>query len=154
MRTLRLGRTFDAVLLYEAVAYMISEPDLRQALETTFVHTKPGGVAIISPDTTRETFAPWTDHGGTDHPDGRGARFFDWTWDPDPEDTWVQTEFVFLLRHADGTVRVVHDPHRTGLFSHDDWLRLIKEVGFEGTSVVERRLDDRLLTFFVARRPV
>src|SRR5512145_2793940 len=34
MRTLRLGRTFDAVFIHDAVMYMITEDDLRAAIET------------------------------------------------------------------------------------------------------------------------
>ena len=34
MRTLRLGRTFDGVLIHDAVMYMTSEQDLRAALLT------------------------------------------------------------------------------------------------------------------------
>ena len=34
MRTLRLGRTFDAVLAHDAVMYMTTEDDLQQAIET------------------------------------------------------------------------------------------------------------------------
>lgn len=36
MRTVRLGRTFDAVFVHDAVDYMTSEADLRQAIETAF----------------------------------------------------------------------------------------------------------------------
>jgi len=38
MRSARLGRTFDAVLIHDAVMYMTTEADLRAALETAFVH--------------------------------------------------------------------------------------------------------------------
>ncbi len=35
-------------------------------METTFVHSRPGGVALFVPDEMRETFVPSTDHGGCD----------------------------------------------------------------------------------------
>src|SRR5262249_20329203 len=38
MRTIRLGASFDAVLVHDAVDYMTSEPDLRQVIETAFAH--------------------------------------------------------------------------------------------------------------------
>src|SRR5262245_58467431 len=38
MRTLRLGRTFDGVLVHDAIGYMTTIEDLRQALETCTVH--------------------------------------------------------------------------------------------------------------------
>lgn len=66
MRTVRIGRQFDAVFVHDAVACMTSEADLRLAIETAFVHCKPGGAALFAPDAIRETFQPSTDHGGHD----------------------------------------------------------------------------------------
>jgi SAM-dependent methyltransferase len=75
MRTLRLGRTFDAVFVHDAIAYMATEDDLRDCLRTAFAHTRPGGIALFVPDFTRETFAPGTSHGGHDGADGRSLRY-------------------------------------------------------------------------------
>jgi len=153
MRTIRLGRTFDAVFVHDAVDYMTSESDLRQAMETAFVHCRPGGLAVFVPDHTAETFESATHHGGHDGPDGRGARYLEWTWDPDPGDSWGQAEYAFLLRDADQSVRVVHDTHRWGVFAHDVWLRLLGEVGFTPVSVIEETTEVRVpREVFVGRR--
>src|SRR6185503_21114943 len=66
MRTVRLGRQFDAVFVHDAVAYMTTEADLRMVIETAFVHCRPGGAALFAPDHIRENFRPSTDHGGHD----------------------------------------------------------------------------------------
>ncbi len=155
MRTVRLGRTFDAVFVHDAVAYMTTEPDLRRAVQTAFEHCRPGGVAVFMPDSTRERFQEGDDHGGSDAPDGRGVRYLDWEWDPDPTDTWTLTEYVFLLRGGDGSVRVVHETHRTGLFARDVWLRLLADVGFEPEAVLEVTAEERMpREVFVGRRPL
>jgi SAM-dependent methyltransferase len=130
MRTVRLGRLFDAVFVHDAVVYMTSESDLRSALETAFLHCRPGGAALFCPDHVRENFRPKTSHGGHDGAE-RGLRYLEWTWDPDPTDTTYESHMAYLLREADGTVRVEHDRHLLGLFGRDDWLRLLTEVGFE-----------------------
>jgi SAM-dependent methyltransferase len=143
MRTMRLGRHFDAVFVHDAVDYMVTEEDLRQAMETAFEHCRPGGVAVFVPDRTTEIFEEETDHGGTDGAGGRGARYLEWTWDPDPDDSWIQTEYVLLLRDADGSVQVVHESHRTGLFARADWLRLLTEAGFEPEVVPEVTTEER-----------
>ncbi len=154
MRTVRLGRTFDAVFVHDAVDYMLTEGDLRQAVETAFVHCRPGGVAVFVPDRVRETFEEETDHGGTDGSDGSGVRDLEWTWDPDPGDTSYRTEYGFLLREADGTVHFVHETHRHGLFSRHDWLRLLAEAGFEADSVTEVTTEERPpRDFFRGSRP-
>lgn len=143
MRSVRLGRRFDAVLVHDAVDYMLSEDDLRAMMATAAEHCRPGGIVVLVPDETVETFTPSTDHGGVDAPDGRGARYLSWSWDPDPRDTWTLTEYAVLLRDAGGRVRSLHETHRTGLFRRRVWLRLLAEAGFEAESVVEETGEDR-----------
>jgi trans-aconitate methyltransferase len=153
MRAVRLGRAFDAVFVHDAVDYMTSEADLRLAIETAYAHCRAGGVAVFVPDDTTETFESTSDHGGTDDADGRGVRYLEWAWDPDRTDTWTLTEYAFLLRDTDGTVRVVHETHRTGLFSRDVWLHLLAEAGFEPEAVTEQTTEDRTpRELFVGRR--
>lgn len=130
MRTLRLGRLFDAVFIHDAIAYMTTEQDLRSAMETAFAHCRPGGAALFCPDHVREIFRPRTAHGGHDG-ESRSLRYLEWSWDPDPADTTYENHMVYLLREEDGSVRVEHDRHLLGLFGRDDWLRLLRETGFE-----------------------
>ena len=126
-----LGRTFDCVFVHDAVTYMLSERDLRQAMETAFVHCNPGGATLFCPDYLRETFKPTEDCGGHDSPTGlRGLRYLDWVWDPDPDDTTYTVDYAYLLRSDDGSIRVEHDRHLEGLFWRADWLRWLEEAGF------------------------
>lgn len=134
MRTLRLGRRFQAVFIHDAIDYMISEDELLQAFHTAYTHCRPGGAALFHPDFTRETFKPATDTGGHDGPD-RSLRYLEWTWDPDPADSTYLVDFAYLLRQADASVVCEYDRHIFGLFSTDTWLRLIGEAGFQPLSV-------------------
>jgi SAM-dependent methyltransferase len=154
MRSVRLGRTFDAVFVHDAVDYMTTEADLAQAMRTAFVHCRPDGLALFVPDDIAETYEPGTDDGGSDGPDGRGVRFLEWSYDPDPADTWTATEYAFLLRGPDGAVRVAHETHRTGLFGRAVWLRLLAEAGFEPSVVMEETTEDRPpREMFLGHRP-
>jgi SAM-dependent methyltransferase len=135
MRTMRLGRTFDAVLVHDAVMYMTTEADLRAAMDTAFVHLRPGGVAVLLPDFTAETFRADTQHGGHDGADGRALRYLEWTSDPDPADTTVVTDYAYLIREADGSTRVLDDRHVEGVFPRATWLRLLAEAGFDADVV-------------------
>lgn len=130
MRTVRLGRLFDAVFIHDAIMYMTTEHDLQRAMETAFVHCRPGGAAIFAPDHVRENLRPGTRHGGHDG-EARSLRYLEWTWDPDPNDTTYIVDFAYLLREEGGPVRVEHDRHHFGLFGRADWLRLLTEVGFQ-----------------------
>lgn len=130
MRTLALGRTFDAVFIHDAIMYCTTLRDLRRTLETAYHHCKAEGVLLVVPDFIRETFDEKTEHGGHDSKK-RAARYLSWTHDPDPNDTTYVMDFVYLLRDAKGNVRSVYDRHVLGLFSQHEWLSSLSEVGFE-----------------------
>ncbi len=134
MRTLRLDRVFDAVFIHDAITYMSTEADLQAAIETSFLHCKPGGVALFAPDHTRENFRPFTKHGGHDG-DKRGMRYLEWAYDPDPQNATFVTDFAYLLKEDDGSVRVEYDRHICGLFSRKVWLRIINETGFNAKAL-------------------
>lgn len=135
MRTLRLGgRLFDAIFVHDAVVYLTTEADLRQAMDTAFLHLRPGGVAIFAPDHVRENFADGTECGGHDEAE-RGLRFLMWTHDPDPADNTYVVDFAYVLRRTGEPTRCIHDEHLEGLFSRDSWLRLLRDAGFSNVLV-------------------
>lgn len=148
MRTIRLDRTFDAVFIHDAIEYMTTRDDLRQTIETAFIHCKPNGMAIFVPDDIRETFASSTDHGGSDNAE-RGVRYLEWSYDPDPTDNTTITDYVFVFREGDQPPIVEHDQHVLGLFSLDEWLTLLRETGF----LVEFVVDSYSRHVYIARKP-
>jgi SAM-dependent methyltransferase len=154
MRTVRLGRQFDGVFVHDAVAYMTSEDDLRRAMDTAFVHCRPGGAALFAPDYVAENFTPRTDSGGHDG-EGRSLRYLEWTWDPDPADTSYIVDYAYLMRERDGSMRVEHDRHVEGLFSRAAWLRLLGEAGFRASAVPfdHSEVDHCTLEVFLGIRP-
>jgi hypothetical protein len=153
MRSVRLGRTFDAVFVHDAVCYLTTEADLRAAMETVFTHLRPGGAAIFVPDCTRESFEATTDHGGHDG-DGRSLRYLEWTHDPDPSDTTYDVDYAYILREDGQPTRCEYDRHINGMFAQDDWLRWLAEAGFAARA---HRADvpdaPPGYTMFVAVRP-
>jgi SAM-dependent methyltransferase len=152
MRTLRLDRTFDAVLVHDAVMYLTTEDDLRAAMETAYVHTRPGGVALFVPDCTFETFVDdAVETGGHDGVDGRRLRYLEWSHDPDPADTTFEVDFAVLLHEPGRPPRVVHDHHVCGIFSEDVWLTLLDGVGFVPT-VEQSEEPGAPQPIFLARR--
>lgn len=155
MRTWRGDREFDAVILHDAIDYMATREDLAAALATAYAHCRPGGIVITLPDHTRETYAATTGHGGVDGVDGRGARFLEWSWDPDPGDDTILTHYILTLRERNGAVRVIHDEHITGLFSIHTWVEMLTAAGFDPVDAVEPPEPDVAPdVFFVAYRPM
>lgn len=137
MRSLRLGREFDVVLVHDAIMYATDPTAVRETLQTAAIHCRAGGRVAILPDHVRETFASGTDHGGYDAPDGRGLRYLEWAWDPDPSDDTYIVEYAFLLRASDGTVTVAHDRHVEGLFARARWLQWFREAGIPARSSLD-----------------
>ena len=150
IRTLRLGRTFDAVFVHDAICHMTTQMDLRAVIETAFEHCRPGGVALFAPDFVRETFVEYTDHGGNDTDRG-SVRFVQWTTDPDPRDTTYFVDFAILIREPDGSMRVEHDRHTYGLFARAEWRRLLRESGFD-VSAKHAVMDDFGRDLFIGTR--
>jgi hypothetical protein len=154
MRTIRLDRAFDCVFVHDAIDFMATEADLRSAIETAYVHCKPGGAALFVPDHVRENFRESTGHGGCDGED-RGMRYLEWTWDPDPADSSYVADFAYLLREGDGSLRVEWERLIGGLFARGDWLRLLADVGFEPEVLPfeHSELDPGQHEVFACRRP-
>jgi hypothetical protein len=128
MRTLRLGREFDGVLVHDAVMYMTTEDALRAAMTTAYVHCRPGGAALFAPDFVAETFEPKTDTGGEDGAEV-SLRWLEWCFDPDPSDTTFETYYAIIVQERGKEAFVAHDVHVEGLFPRATWLRILAEVG-------------------------
>ena len=151
MRTLRLGRAFDAVLVHDAVAYMTTRADLAAVAATAVAHTRPGGAALFAPDYVRETFSEKAElHAGDEG--ARSLRCLEWAWDPDPRDDTYAVEYAFLLRDRD-EVKAVHDRHVEGLFARAVWSDVLTAAGYR-VELVDRPFDDAVTdAIFLCRRP-
>ena len=130
MRTFRVpGRTFDAVLIHDAIAYMLTEDDLRAVFATARAHLQPGGLLLVAPDLVRDTFAPGMTLSWFTQRDGVEITTEEVVRDANPFDTVVESHFTYTISER-GAKRVERDIHQTGLFSIATWLALLQEAGF------------------------
>jgi SAM-dependent methyltransferase len=134
MRSFALGRTFDAVLMDDAISFMAGRADFSAAFRMAFDHLNPGGVMIATPDVTTETFqqnrtvaTPAAGRSKSDHID---VVFIENSYDPDPGDDHFEATMMFLIRE-NGRLRLETDRYTLGLFSLDVWRRTLSETGFE-----------------------
>ena len=129
MRQVRLGQTFDAVAIHDAVCYLLTEEDLRATFATARAHLNSGGLLLLSPDYLKETFdGPRVLH-WICHQSEPKFTVIEYCHDPDLEDTTIESVFFFLLQEAGG-LRIEQDRHITGLFPAATWLNLLDEAGF------------------------
>lgn len=148
MRTIDLGRTFDVVLIHDAIMYATTPADVRAALATAARHCRPGGAVMVIPDSVAETLEPDTHTGGHDAADGRALRYIEWSWDPDPADDTFETVYAFVLRQADGAIEVRHEVHRNGIFPRASWTAWLGEAGIDARA----RSDQWGRDVFVGRK--
>jgi SAM-dependent methyltransferase len=143
-----LSRLFDAVTcLFSSIGYMKTMERLTRALTCMAQHLVPGGVLVIEPWFTAETWHPGSVHG----------LFID---DPELKIARVNTSFVdglisyfdlhYLIGTPQGTEHYV-EHHELGLFETGEVQGILSELGLEVT-YDEEGLTGRGL--FVARLPV
>lgn len=153
MRTVRLGRTFDVVTIHDAVNYMVTERDLRSAIQTAQEHLVPGGLVLLAPDCLRDTFSGSRVVEWTRATEDSNVTFIEYVTQPSPDATTLESVFVFIInRHGDIQVEV--DRHTSGLFPKALWLDALSDIGLEAkyvqTAAYEGGFGGNL---FVGRKP-
>lgn len=134
MRDIRLNQRFDAVLIHDAINYMLSENDLKLAFETALEHLHPHGVLVLAPDWFKEDFsAPTVLNWTKPSPNGE-ITFIEYLDDPDTNDTTIESVFFYIVKES-GTLQIHQDRHTTGLFPKCTWLSNLRELGFLATIV-------------------
>lgn len=132
MRTMRLGETFDAVLIHDAIDYLITEDDLAKTFATAKAHLRPGGLLFVAPTYLKETFDDneVADDGTTINDDQ--LTYFTYVHDPDPTDTTFEMILLYLIRNLKTRkVQVIEDRHTLGLFAYETWTTLMEQAGFD-----------------------
>jgi SAM-dependent methyltransferase len=134
MRDFSLPERFDAILIDDAVSYMTSRDDLLRLFRVAYRHLEPGGVMVVSPDATKETFRQNETRISYAEPkakpEGVDVVFIENNYDPDPTDDTYEGLILYLIREQ-GKLRVEVDHHTLGIFAADVWPTLLSEVGYE-----------------------
>lgn len=156
MRTFALGRTFDAVLMDDAISFMDDRDDFAAAFRNAWAHLAPGGVMVATADVTRETFVQnrttATPAAPRAKPPGVDVVFVENAYDPDPADERYEATMLYLIRE-EGALRIEVDRFSLGLFPLDTWRGVFADIGFE---VDEGRYTDGedSWTVFACVKPV
>jgi len=155
MRSFDLGRKFDFVFIDDAVTYMLTRRDLEQVFIQAFNHLETGGMMVVTPDATTESFKQNETQIFHSIPSERY---------PDTEVVYVTTNycrdvaaeqsegvFVYLIR-THGELRIETEVHRFGLFPLQVWRELLLKTGFsiQEESYVE---EGQSYTPFICLKP-
>ena len=58
-------------------------------------------------------------------------RYLEWSYDSDPDDQMLETQYAYIMRERDEQVTHEHDSMKGGLFSMPEWEELLGEAGFQ-----------------------
>ncbi|GAK57950.1 methyltransferase type 11 [Candidatus Vecturithrix granuli] len=130
MRTVQLEKFFDAVLLADSIAYMLTEEDLRAAFRSAWTHLKPGGVLLTFAEFTQERFQQHHTECTTHAQGDVEITYIENYYDPDPGDTTYEATFVYLIRRQ-RKLEIQTDAHIVGIFPLELWPRCLQDVGFQ-----------------------
>jgi SAM-dependent methyltransferase len=150
LRTARLDRQFDAVIIADSIDYMLSEDDLNAAFESAFYHLRPGGVFCTYAEETLEKFTQNGTYVSTHVKDDIEVALIENHYDPDPADTTFEMTFVYLIRRG-GALSIETDCHRVGIFPLSTWVRLLGAAGFD---VRQGEFEGEGFPFFVGVKPL
>jgi ubiquinone/menaquinone biosynthesis C-methylase UbiE len=149
MRSFRLGRQFDVVTsLFSGIGHVLTVAGLRRTINTFARHLKPGGVLVVEPWFTKQTWHPGMVHlltaGG---PDLRIARMSYST----VRGRVSVLNMHFLIAQKGKGVRYALVTERAGLFDPATTLRLLRAAGLRPRFLKRGLSPGRGL--FIATRP-
>jgi len=130
MRRFDLKREFDSIFINDANIYMTTKRDLLKTFKMAYCHLKPGGVTVVHPEQTRETFKQNQTHIWRSKRGDMDITFVENNYDPDRRDNTFESTFVYLIRKK-GKLKIEHDFHLCGLFKLDVWRKFLKQAGFK-----------------------
>ena len=145
MRDCDLGRSFDAILIDDSVSYMINRAELRAVFAIAYRHLHSGGVMVVSPDETTETFQQNRTRvsyaKAKTKPTNLDVVFIENYYDPDPTDDIYDGLILYLIRE-DGKLRIEPDHHSLGIFPLDVWRVTLREIGSEVHEDLDQDRED------------
>ena len=109
MRTVRLGRQFDAVFVHDAVCYMTTETDLQTSHRDGVRPLQARRCGIVLPRSHPREFRGRRPTTVARTPARVECDGYRGNGSADPDDTTYFVDYAYLLRESDGAVRVVYD---------------------------------------------
>ena len=126
MRTLRLNRQFDAVVIPDSIDYMASRQDLQQAIQTAVMHLKTGGVLLVVAK-TEEIFRN-NNFAYSGLKDGIHVTLFENNYINPLHPNTYEATLVYLIRER-GELTIQTEQQVLGLFSQEIWNEVFKNAG-------------------------
>jgi ubiquinone/menaquinone biosynthesis C-methylase UbiE len=135
MRTIRLDRQFDCVVIPDSIDYMVTLDDFKQVIHTSAIHLKSDGVLLIV-GKTKETFKNNNFAYMGENGDTHVTLFENNYVNPYIPDTYEIT-MLYLIRQK-GKLSKYIEESKAGLFPKKTWDEVLDNAGF---NMETRKLD-------------
>jgi SAM-dependent methyltransferase len=130
MESFDLGRKFDVITcLFGAIAYTVTEDAMRRTVDTMVRHLRVGGLLIIEPWFTPDSF--WSDTITSNHFVSADLKIcWMYTSRRDGKDSVLDMHYLVGSPEA---VQHFSEEHRLGLFTKEQHLEALRDSGLEAT---------------------
>jgi hypothetical protein len=128
MRSVRLRKSYDAVIIPDAIDYMITADDLRRAMLTAWIHLKMDGIVLVKANMAEEFQNNNFVYSGESQ--GITVTLFENNHISASRPDTYEATFCYLIRRQ-GELEIRHELHTLGLFKRSVWCSVFKEIGFE-----------------------
>ncbi len=149
IRSFSLGKTYDAILIVDAIGYMVTQEEKESVFRCAYDHLNPGGMMVVTPE-TKEVFVlnETTTYKGEKTIDGIHDEvvFIENNYDADPKYEIYESTLIFIIRE-NGKLRIETDNHTLGLFPSETWKRLLHQTGFTLSEYLYKEQNRTYVTF-------
>jgi len=129
VRTVRLAQRFDAVLMLDALNYLLTADDLGLAFTTAYTHLEPQGILLTQADFTTEDYPAGQTYFSKHESDGTVVRVTESFSHPQPPGTTYTRTFDYRIEQQNQS-RHERDVHHCGLFPEQVWHEQLANAGF------------------------
>ncbi len=135
MRTFNLNRKFDAIILPDSTAYLLTETEIYSIFKNAKNMLNKDGLLLVMVEYDPEYFPQNRTTVEKVRKDDIELTFIENNYAKDLKENSFEATFIFLIRKK-GELDAVMDVHRAGLFKKEVWYNQMVKAGFK-TELIE-----------------
>jgi ubiquinone/menaquinone biosynthesis C-methylase UbiE len=153
LKSIPNNKKYDAIVVRQAINYLMDYPGLVTGLRNMYAHVKPGGKLVFNaPNFGKEPIYPVKEH----EYDTQGYRVKVKEMNLVDGKTIIHTQNCILSKNDSSEIRKLYDINRFGIFTKEEFEQALKESGFGSIKILGKGLkecsSDSKSLYFVAQK--